>query len=273
MKRVQLLGLCRFSYLGMRGFQVEHATLDERRAYLYDPERLARRWAWFENVALPAWEAQTDPDFTLVIMTGPDLPEPYLSRLHEISQRTPQFKLELVPPMERHRTACAAALKPHVDPTVDAVGYFKHDDDDAVAVDFIATARRDTRFVRPLFNRDGQVATDYMKGLIVRTSGGKFEVLPRHVYSTGIALVTWVKPDNPNSAIDFEHWRMGSYMNVVAMNDKPMFVRVIHQDNDSGALGAHYPWTDALDNPAGLLRKRFRIDMATLKRLAKELEA
>ena len=38
--RVQVIGLCRFSYLGERGFQIGHETLEERRAFLYDPGRL-----------------------------------------------------------------------------------------------------------------------------------------------------------------------------------------------------------------------------------------
>ena len=83
--RTQLLGLCRFSYLGGRGFQVRHESIEERRAFLYDPARLARRWAWFEQVALPGLTGQTDPDHTLVIMTGPDLPQPWLARLREIT--------------------------------------------------------------------------------------------------------------------------------------------------------------------------------------------
>ena len=108
--RVQMLGLCRFSYLGGRGFQVLHETIEERRAFLYDPERLARRWFWFEAVTLPALVKQTDPDFTLVLMTGPDLPEPYLSRLRELAELMPQFKLSLVPPIEYHLEACMAAI-------------------------------------------------------------------------------------------------------------------------------------------------------------------
>ena len=38
--RVQMLGLCRFSYLGLRGYQVEHDSIAARRAYLYDPDRI-----------------------------------------------------------------------------------------------------------------------------------------------------------------------------------------------------------------------------------------
>ena len=141
--RVQMLGLCRFSYVGLRGYQVEHETYDQRRAMLYDPHRLARRWTWFTEIALPAWREQTDPDFTLVIMTGPDLPEPWLSQLQELVRQVPQFRLELVPPMERHLQACRAAIAPHIDPEAGVIGHFRHDDDDAVAVDYIKSARKD----------------------------------------------------------------------------------------------------------------------------------
>ena len=107
--RVQMLGLCRFSYLGGAGYQVAHDTIEARRAYLYDPERLARRWFWFENIVLPPLLAQTDPDFTLVLMTGPDLPEPYLSQLRELTGIAPQFRLSLIEPMAEHIEACRAA--------------------------------------------------------------------------------------------------------------------------------------------------------------------
>ena len=135
--RVQMLGLCRFSYLGGRGFQILHETVEARRAFLYDPERLARRWFWFENVTLPGLMAQTDPDFTLILMTGPDLPEPWMSRLRDLVASMPQARLALIPPMDKHLDACMAATAPHIDPKADVVGHFRQDDDDAVAIDYI----------------------------------------------------------------------------------------------------------------------------------------
>ena len=117
--RAQLLGLCRFSYLGGRGFQVRHGSIDERKRFLYDPARLSRRWTWFERVTLPGLTGQTDPDHTLVVMTGPDLPQPWLGRLREIAAAHPQIRLELVPPLDHHRVACARAIQPHVDPSAD----------------------------------------------------------------------------------------------------------------------------------------------------------
>lgn len=267
--RAQLLGLCRFSYLGGRGFQVRHDSIEERRAFLYDPARLARRWAWFEAVALPGLTRQTDPDYTIVIMTGPDLPQPWLGRLREIAAVHPQIRLELVPPMEHHRLACARAIHPHVDPAADWVGQFKHDDDDGLAFDFVARARRDLRLLMPMLRRDGRAFGDYMKGVILKATETGVEALPRHVHATGVALVIWQRPDARETCIDHEHWKIGSYMNGMALNDRPMFLRTVHHDSDSGALGPNYPWTDPPADPAPLLRRCFGVDLPALDRAAK----
>lgn len=267
--RAHLLGLCRFSYLGGRGFQVEHQSLAERRAFLYDPARLKRRWDWFQAVTLPGLTAQTDPDFTMVVMTGPDLPSPWLDRLHALSAAHPQIRVELVPPMEHHRAACAAAIRPHIDPGAAWVGQFKHDDDDGLAVDFVQRARRDLRLAMPMLRRDGRAYCDYMKGIILRASETGVEALPRHVYVTGVALVVWQPPEALETCIDFEHWRIGSHMNGIAVNDRPLFVRAVHHDNDSGALGPNYPWTDPPADLAPILKRRFGIDLAALDAAAR----
>lgn len=74
--RIQMLGLCRFSLLVEGGFQVVHPDLHERRAMLYDPQRLASRFIWFEHLCLASLRAQTDPDLTFVVLVGTDLPDP-----------------------------------------------------------------------------------------------------------------------------------------------------------------------------------------------------
>ena len=78
---MQVLGICRFSYPGVGGFQVEHETLEDRIAYLYAPERMEERFRTFETITLPPLRAQTDADFTLLVVIGESLPEHYHSRL------------------------------------------------------------------------------------------------------------------------------------------------------------------------------------------------
>lgn len=268
--RVQMLGLCRFSYLGGRGFQVEHASIAERRAYLYDPERLARRWFWFENVTLPGWLAQADPDFTLVVMTGPDLPEPWLSRLRDLAASVPQLRLALVPAMERHLDACMAAVAPHVEASADVVGHFRHDDDDAVAVDYIRDARRDFAAFEPLWRRNRRLSCDYSRGLLLRAGPRGVAAEMRVIHNASAALTLYLPPDAGRCALHFPHWKVALSMPGVTLAGKPMYARVIHGDNDSGAVGAGYP-AEAPDDMRALLARRFRIDLPGLDQGARAL--
>ena len=67
---MQTIGLCRFSYPAISGFQIEHDTIEERRDYLYAPKRLNERFHLFETLTLPGLRAQTDQEFDFVIVVG-----------------------------------------------------------------------------------------------------------------------------------------------------------------------------------------------------------
>ena len=71
---MQAIGICRFSYPALGGFQVEHGSAEDRAAYLYAPARLDERFALFETVALPCLRAQTDQNFEVVVVIGEDFP-------------------------------------------------------------------------------------------------------------------------------------------------------------------------------------------------------
>ena len=269
--RVQMLGLCRFSYLGLRGYQVEHDSIAARRAYLYDPDRLARRWLWFQTVALPGWLAQTDPDFKLVIMTGPDLPEPWLGQLRDLCDRVPQLRLSLVPPMDYHLEACHAAVAPHLDPDAQVVGHFRHDDDDAVAVDYIARARADFARVSPLWQVEGKLSLDYGRGLIIAARDGQLKITPRICHNMGVALTIFLAPDAPRTALHFNHTKLAQWMPGVQVTRPLMFIRSIHADSDSGDMGPGLPWQPEEGTMNRLLRSRFGLRRADLAALARSL--
>ncbi|WP_295048287.1 glycosyltransferase [uncultured Paracoccus sp.] len=262
--RVQMLGLCRFSYVGLRGYQRDHATVGERRAFLYDPARLARRWSWFTTLALPGWLAQTDADFTLVIMTGPDLPDPYLGHLHDLAARHPNLRLALIPPMDRHLDACRAAIAPHVDPEADVIGHFRHDDDDAVALDYIARARADFGQVEGLWRSEGQLSLDHSRGLMMTAGAGGAAFTPRIAHNMGVALTIFLRPDQPKTALHFNHTKLPLWMPGVAVTRPLMFIRGIHADSDSGDMGPGLSWDiapEALDRQLAL---RFGLARASL---------
>lgn len=256
-----MLGLCRFSYLGLRGFQIDHATREDRRAFLYDPGRLKRRWFWFRHIALPGWLAQSDPDFTLVVMTGPDLPEPYLSRLRALAERHPQIALSEVAPMDHHLPACLAAVTPHLDPAADVIGHFRHDDDDAVALDYIARARADFATVEPLYRREGALCLDHAQGVMADVRGGAPRLWSRICHNATAAMAIFLPPDLPRTAIHYEHWRLARWMPNVQISDSPMYLRLLHGDSDSNAsAGGGFDLPDQPSDWPGLLTSRFAID-------------
>ena len=83
---MQVIGLCRFSYPALGGFQRAHENIEQRKAYLYSKTRLQNRLRLFQCINLPSIVGQTDPDFTYLILTGDDLPEWALERLLELTE-------------------------------------------------------------------------------------------------------------------------------------------------------------------------------------------
>lgn len=263
--RVQMMGLCRFSYVGGHGFQVDHGGIEARRAFLYDPVRLARRWFWFEHVCLPAFIAQTDPDFTLVVMTGPDLPEPYLTRLRELTSIIPQLRLTLLPPHPEHLDACYEAISPHIDAAADVVGHFRQDDDDAVAVDFIQKARRDFAATKMLWRRSKRLSCDYPRGFVVNAKQADIQIEQRMIYNATAGLVIFLPPDAQRTVIHYPHFKVTTLMPGIVMSGRPMFVRVLSGDNDSGDVGLGYALPLKQPDVEPQLAERFRIDLEAIR--------
>lgn len=259
---IQVLGLCRFSYLGEGGYQTTHGTLAERRAHLYDDDRLALRFFWFERVCLPAWAAQTDKDFRLIVLTGTDFPAHWLSRLHEVCAEVPQMVIETADPGP-HREVCRAVMHRHVDSAAQIVAQFRHDDDDAVAVDYVWRVRSDmTDKLRPMFRAHGLLSVDYSRGLTLAAMDGEVVVIPQMSHNLGVALTIYMRPGNARCALDYPHHRLAAHMPGVAFQDSVMFIRGKHGTNDSGdALRVGYPWRLPEAEAPGLLRDRFALDL------------
>ncbi|WP_312529605.1 glycosyltransferase [Paracoccus sp. (in: a-proteobacteria)] len=267
---VQMLGLCRFSYAGLGGHQIAHQTIEERKAVLYDPQRLQRRWNWFEQVALPCLIGQTDPDYRLVVMACPDLPQPYLGWLRDIAAEVPAIRLSLIEPQPRYLAACSQAIAPHIDPKADVIGHFRHDDDDAVAFDYIASGKEDFRSLEDLWQRKQRLACDYAMGVVghVQPSGLRLE--NRFISHATAALTIYLPASDPRSAIHFEHWKIASMMPTVTLAYRRMYFRLMHQDNDSQTVGAGYALEDEGINFENVLRRRFGIELSALNALAQE---
>lgn len=147
-----ILGICRFSYLGRgdwvayKGTALDSAQQDAARQQtartLFDPARLAFRFRTFQTLTLPSIAGQSDADFTFLVLTSPDLPEPWLSKLRALCDGVPQVRL-----LVSDATDVGRALAPELARIGEAgrLVQFRLDDDDCLSRNYVAQLRRAAR--------------------------------------------------------------------------------------------------------------------------------
>ena len=229
---MQTIGICRFSYPGDGGFQVEHASLQERMAYLYAPARMAERFATFETMMLPPLKAQTDDDFTLLIVVGDSLPAVYRDRLEAAVENMPQAVIKAYPPGP-HRKVMQDAINEVRRYDGDACLQFRMDDDDAVATTFIKRLRETAIDVLPLAAKHRHIAIDFNQGYIARPSARGLEVAATNAPYTTAGLALMFKPDLRLSVMNFAHMKVGQKMPTVTIAGEDMLIRGHNDYNDS----------------------------------------
>ena len=257
---VQVLGLCRFSVPSLGAFQSMPEEIGARRAALYDPRRLSRRLAWFEHVLLPGLLLQQDPDFTLVLLLGADLPEPWHGRLLALVAELPQARVEYAEPGE-HRVICAAAMRKHIDPGARLTAQFRLDDDDAVCRSFVQRIRRDLALLERLQGKHGTLALDYAKGFLIRDEAGVVSVEPAIAQNWAPGLVLVQPRESDRFVLDFPHHQIWKRMPVLSLVDQIMFVRGAHDGNDSSILRLERGFRVPREEIPRLLAERFAIDL------------
>jgi hypothetical protein len=230
---MQTILFCRFSYPAEGGFQVDHDTIEARRALLYAPERMARRFALFEHLCLPGLKAQTDPDFDLVVLVGTCLPTAYRTRLEGLLRDLPQARIVARDPGP-HRQVCQTVLnaaRKHINTPCLQV---RHDDDDALAVDFVARLRKAATDCQALLRDHPLVGFDWNRGYILRASDvARFEISETVAPYLGLAQGMAVQGGVRKTLMNFAHSRINRFMPTVTFTDQPMFLRSYHPDNDS----------------------------------------
>lgn len=262
--KVQVLGLCRFSVPSLGAFQVEHDTIEERRAMLYAPDRLAHRLAWFRHVALPCLRAQTDPDFKLVLLLGEDIPDPWHGTIRDLVADVPQVVIEYAAPGP-HREVCAVAMRRHIDPGAEVVAQFRLDDDDAVAVDFVARTRAEVPPLMHLFRRSGAMAIDWCRGVLLTERDGTLTPTLRRAQLWTPGLVILTKPMAAKMVLDYPHHLVWRHMPVLSLQDDVMFLRGAHGGNDSTISQERRPETLPAERWPILMQRRFGIDLAAFE--------
>lgn len=255
---LQVVFLCRFSYLGTsHPFQSHRGDIAARRRALHDFERLALRLFFFEHVMLPPLRAQTDRDFTLLVLIGTDLPAAVRLRLEEVLSDLPQARIETRAPGPA-RKIYAEVLRGARQPGRRQVAEVRMDDDDAVATDFVSRLRDRAGGSGP----EAPFVVDFNKGLILSLGAGGVDLTPVHARYWTPAMAMIVPTGSPASLFDVPHFRIWSRMPTLTWPEPVMFVRGEHSDNDSAVnrqTGATFEL--APDSGPAVLKDRFAIDL------------
>ena len=264
---MQTIGLCRFSYPALGGFQVEHDTIEQRIAYLYSTHRLEERFRLFETVALPCLRAQTDPDFTLIIVIGDQFPAHHKDRLQALTSNMPQIRVHQEPPRRQREVMKEILNDARTNPAAPCL-QFRYDDDDAVAVDFIAKLRRTAADCVPLLNRSKTVAFDWNQGYVAEfgPEGISAVEMFRALYVASLGM--YVEGNCPLTIMNFAHEKIARFMPVVSLSDPDMWVRSHNGFNDSRQKPVKpIPVTPLTHKQERLFLDRFAIDSQHVRKV------
>lgn len=263
----QVIGLCRFSYPAIGGFQVDHDTIEERIAYLYDDDRLEERFQLFEAIALPSLRAQTDPDFELIIAIGDQLPPHHRTRLEGLIADLPQARIHAEPPRPQREVMKQILNAARRDFSLPCL-QFRFDDDDAVAVDFVERLRKAAEDCAVLTAQHKAVAFDWNKGFIAEY--GKAGVAATEIFRPFdvAALGMWVKGNCHLTIMNFAHNKINRFMPALSFDEPRMFVRGHNASNDSRQKPVKDVQVKPLNHAqAEEFRHRFGIDIDHVQRV------
>ncbi|WP_299612690.1 putative rhamnosyl transferase [uncultured Tateyamaria sp.] len=264
---MQIIGLCRFSYPAIGGFQVGHDSVEDRMAYLWAHDRIEERFRLLETMALPCLRAQTDEDFDLLILIGDQFPKDHRDRLHDLTADLKQIQIIAEPPAPSRDTSKKLLNAARRDPSKPCL-QFRHDDDDACAVDFIAKLRQAAKDAEALTRKNRTVAFDWNQGYVAEVGAEGIAASQTHRPFYVSALGMYIKGNSKATIHNFMHERIPQFMPCVTFSDQDMFVRTHNGFNDSRQKKVKdWPVEPLTADQVQLFRDRFAVDIDDVRRV------
>lgn len=263
----QVIGLVRFSFPALSGFEKGGDDLKELEAFLYDPKRLERRFYLFEKLCLPSLLAQQDPHFTCLFLVGENFPKGALSHLRALI--SPLKDARIVTSASEHNYAAIRTVFDGI--SLDGFSHrtsFRLDDDDALASNYIKRLKQTARKLKALCNESKPVAISFNRGFYVKLQkdGNQvFDACERTPHSVGAALFS--QAGHPENIYARNHRFLAQFFNSYSDVSEPSFIRAIHQDNDSEPVIVGLSKKMSQEQVVKGIRKNFSITYDALRDL------
>jgi len=266
--RTRIALLIRFSYPAASGTRSTLGGPEATRRLLYDPDRLVRRFALFEALTLPSLLAQTDADFTTLVLIGDDMPPGPRARLASLLTPLADARLVALPTLPLF-AATRRAYDRALVPGLTHLTTVRLDDDDAVSVDLIARIRAAIGPVVALSGGADPAVISFQNGLYVRIgppANQVFAAIERAPLSVGLTMVTPLP--RHDTVFSRNHRHVAQYFSTWSDAVQPSFIRSIHGDNDSNPVQTGQVLTPDDDDLRATLSARFAVTLDTLRSLA-----
>ena len=265
--RNQIVALIRFSYPAENGFAASSGSITETEARLYDPARLEARFRLFEGLTLPSLKAQTDRDFTTILLVGKTLPKTARDRLLDVLEPLPGARVIALPSLP-HYTATRRAMNMAELPGHTHLTGFRLDDDDALDIRHVARMRERVATLLPLLGLDRPLVTGCNAGWFLKLdpAGNRLtRVVESWPIGIGLALTT---PFGHGETIFRRNHRIATqHYNCFTDAETPAFIRTIHHGNDSDAYATGLSEEVGWDEAAPLIAADFPFTAEGLQRL------
>lgn len=225
---LQVLGLCRFSY------PVKDGSGFKQKSDIYDIRRLSLRLKLFQRLWMPSMRGQTDKRFSVVVLIGTGLPKEIFNALQDTVYDCPQIILHQEEDGQPHIEVCSKVLRFYRRSEVGVSGEFILDDDDAVSLEFVAQVYRNFALLADLIQANNRVELNFCRGYVARindTSCEFKEVLAQHWPS---GQVIFQSMPSAFTVANFHHYRFWKKNLCVSVSRRPMFIRGLHESNDTG---------------------------------------
>ncbi len=235
---IQVIGICRFSYLATRGWKkTVPGDLAATAEALYADDRMAARLELFETLCLPSILGQSDPEIRLLILASPRMPERWRDLLEGLAAPHDQVTIQYLRPRPMVE-AVSVALKRTLGESDGPVAQFILDDDDAVDARFGARLREVAGAARAAgLSGSRAPAFSFPRGITLSRRGGTFaaQMTVAPFLAQGLAILS-DRADSGENVYSVPHLRT-PYRRPVWSDPAPIaYLRGVHDHHDSRGI-------------------------------------